>query len=323
LPLKYFLSLFCLVSVALIDSIAPAEELSVHLKTTPRLELLRPFADPIGLSVLVTGADGKPVKEGTITIRLNAPPPGLFFSTDFPMVEGTLMSEMQLPLRQGKADWKYLFPIRGEYRLAVDAIADGGRKASKVFTITVRENRVKWLILSAFSAGLFALGFGAGRIFTGPKTAGMGAIMVVLLWGSSGISSAQPVAVTALKIDPATVGKPSLVRWNPGLENGAQNLPVSLSLSITHVEKEKVVFAIDKVPVSGEWSMKFHFPDGADYRVSAVTDFPGRAPVRSEQIVSVTGVEPPARPMAAAVSYFLALIALGLGTGRWSMRRGG
>jgi hypothetical protein len=322
LPLKYFLALWFLGSVASAASIGRAEELSVHFKTTPRFELLRPFADPIDLSLLVTGADGRPVKQGTVAVRLDAPSPGRFFSTDFPLVEGTLLNEMRLPLRQGKANWKYLFPIRGEYRLGVDIVADDGRKSSKVFNVRVRENRMKWLLLGVFSAGLFVLGFVAGRIFTGARSPAVALIVAAALAGAAGSSRAQQHEAAVLDIEPASVGKASLVRWRLAPETGAQNLPTTLSLSITHLEKAKVVFAIEKVPVASDWSMKFHFPDGAEYRVAAVANISGRAPVASEQVVSVTGVEPPAKAMVPVLSYFLLLIALGLGAGRWSKRRG-
>jgi hypothetical protein len=320
LPLKYFFRIACLVSIALCAAPTCAEELGVHFKTTPRPELLRPFADPVDLSLLVTGSDGKPVKQGSVTLRLDAPAPGRFFSTDFPLLEGTLLNEMRLPLRQGKADWKYLFPIRGSYRLVVDVDADGGRKASKVFDITVREDRTKWLAFGVFSAALFVFGFWAGRIFTGARSPAIALIITGALSGSAGASPAQSVEATALEIEAAIVGKPALVRWRSAEENGAQSLQTLLSLTITHLEKEKMVFAIDKVPLSGEWSMKFHFPDGAEYRVAGVASIPGRPPQHSDQIVSVSGVEPPARAMAPAMAYFVGVIALGLAAGRWSKR---
>jgi len=118
------------------------------------------------MSLLVTDANGRPLKEGSVAVRLDAPRSGGFFSTDFPWVEGTRLQEMQLDLRQGRADWKYLLPIRGEYRLAVNVSTADGRKASKEFTFHVRENEKKWGALAAFSAGLFCLGFIAGRVFT-------------------------------------------------------------------------------------------------------------------------------------------------------------
>ena len=79
------------------------------------------------MSLLITGADGRPVKQGVVDIRLDAPEPGRFFSTDFPFVEGTRLSEMRMELRQGRANWKFLFPIRGEYRLTVVATTADAR----------------------------------------------------------------------------------------------------------------------------------------------------------------------------------------------------
>ena len=102
------------------------------------------------MSLLITGADGRPVKQGVVDIRLDAPEPGRFFSTDFPFVEGTRLSEMRMELRQGRANWKFLFPIRGEYRLTVVATTADGRKASKDFKFYIRENQKKWFALRDF-----------------------------------------------------------------------------------------------------------------------------------------------------------------------------
>lgn len=307
-------------------SSAWAEELNVYFKTTPRLQLIRPFADPIDLSLLVTGVDGRPIKQGTVAIRLVAPGPGRFFSTDIPLVEGTLLNEMKLPLRQGRANWKQLFPIRGNYRLTVDVIAGDGTKATKAFTFDVRENRMKWLALTAFSAALFLLGFVAGRVFTGARA---GAVMTVvglaLLTGATEISIAQQNQADSpavLEIEPATVGKPGQVRWKMATAGDGGARTATLTLTITHLEKQKVVFGVEKIAVDSEWSTKFHFPDGGEYRVSAVGSIPGLAAVRNEQVITVTGVEPPASSMLPVLSYFVALIAVGLGAGRWSKRRG-
>lgn len=325
MSLKNLSVLLSLTIVTLLGSSLPAEELNVYFKTTPRIELLRPFADPIDLSLLITGLDGRPVKQGTVAIRLEAPRPGRFFSTDMPLVEGTVLNEMRLPLRQGRANWKQLFPIRGDYRLIVDVVTADGSKASKVVSFAVREYRQKWLALGAFSAGLFLLGFSAGRVFTGPRV-GAGALIAAaaLLGESAPIARAQqnaPRGPAVLQIEPATVGKPSLVRWKL-VNDGAADGSAILTLTITHLEKQKVVFAVEKIAVPGEWSMKFNFPDGAEYRIVAVGNLSGRAPVRNEEVVAVTGVEPPVSAMVPVLSCFIALIAGGLGVGRWSKRRG-
>jgi hypothetical protein len=311
-----FSSLFLLIALSV-----RAEEINIYFKTTPRSELLRPFYDPVDLSLLITGADGKPIEQGTVDVRLDAPKPGWFFSTDFPLVEGTRLSEMRLRLRQGRAVWKSLLPIRGEYHLAVDVLTKDGRKASETFTFKVRESGVKWLALGGFSIGLFSLGFIAGRIFTG-KITRVALLATVFLPVCPPIAAArEDKPAAALEIEPATVGKLSAVRWY--LTNAAPSDKPNalLSLTIKHLEKDKIAFAVETLPVAGEFLLKFHFPDGAPYRVTANAQMVGGSLIRNEQVVEVTGVEPPAGAMVPALTFFVAIIVLGLGVGRWSKRR--
>jgi hypothetical protein len=68
--------------------------------------------------------------------------------------------------------------------------------------------------------------------------------------------------------------------------------------------------------------MNFQFTDGAEYRIVALGEQPGRTPIRTEKIVSATALEPPTRAMIPALAYFMAVIVFGLAAGRWSKRRG-
>lgn len=323
MSLKNSFLLLLFAAAAFLQSPVRAEELNVYFKTTPRLELLRPFVDATDLSLLVTSADGRPLDQGTVAIRLEAPRSGRFFSTDYPLIEGTVLSELQLRLRQGRANWKQLLPIRGEYRLTADILAGDGTKASRLFAFDVRENRMKWLVLAAFSAGLLILGFIAGRVFTGNRAGGAASIVgLMLLTGaaSPALSSQSDRDTSAiLEIEPAIVGKLSQVRWKAPPAGGGRT--AILTLTISHLEKQKVVFAVEKIPVDGAWSMKFHFPDAGEYRIAAVANIPGLPPVRSEYGISVAGVEPPGSTMFGALVFFVGLIAVGLGLGRWSKRR--
>jgi len=323
LSLRVLVSLFIFFFALLFGSGVRAEELNVYFKTTPRSQLLRPFVDPTDLSLLVTAADGRPIKQGTVAIRLDAPSPGSFFSTDIPMIEGTLLNQMQLPLREGRANWKQLFPIRGEYRVSVDVISADGMKASKAFAFTVRENEKKWLALGAFSSALFVLGFIAGRVFTGTGVRAVPVVLTAALLsaGISGAPQTEGPPKGVLEIEPAIVGRPSAVRWKLAGDGGGGARAATLTLTITHLEKQKVVFAVDRIAVPGEWSMQYNFPDGAEYRVVAAGYVAGQAPVRNEQVVTVTGLEPPASAMVPVLVFFTALIVAGLGAGRWSKRR--
>src|SRR5262249_58172654 len=95
---------------------------------------------------------------------------------------------------------------------------------------------------------------------------------------------------------------------------------VLLSITIAQLEKGKTIFAVERLPVEGEFAMDFQFTDGAEYRITANAYVTGGQMVRTEQNVSVTGVEPPARAVIPAMGFFLAVIALGLVVGRWSRR---
>jgi hypothetical protein len=329
LSLKNFLGFVVLFSFAFFYPSSWAEDINIYFKASPRLELLHPYSDPATMTLLVTGADGKPVAQGNMAIRLEAPQPPWFFSTDFPLVEGSRLLDMTLPLRQGRAEWKYLFPIRGQYRLSVEFAASDGRRVNKTFPLTIRENKLKWVFLGMFTLLLLALGVLAGRIFTGvvPHTRGKAAACLL----ASMTCSASCIEVAAqgieqrkyfgwLDIDPPTVGKPTKMRWRLAGEEKVASRAVLLTLTIAHLEKGKTVFAVERLPVEGEFAMDFQFTDGAEYRITASAHITGGQMVRTEQNVSVTGVEPPTRAMIPAIGFFLAVIALGLGVGRWSRR---
>jgi hypothetical protein len=329
LSLKNFLAVIFLIAILILGAIARAEEINIYLKTSPSPQHLRPFYDPGSLSLLVTSADGKPISQGWAEVRIAAPEPGRFFSTDFPLVEGTRLLEMRLPLRRGRAEWKYLFPIRGEYRVSVDVVTAEEKKASKIFPVDIREHRGKWTFLGLFTLALFALGVVAGRIFTRASAIGKSKVAGYLLLSMSGwVFPATLLAqgtgidtyVGRLEIDPATVGKPAGVHWRLEGEDRVERPEALLTLTIAHLEKGKTVFSIERLPSIGEFSMNFQFTDGAEYRVTAIAELQGRQPIRTERYVSVSGIEPPAMAMIPAMGFFLAVIAAGLAVGRWSRR---
>jgi len=147
-------------------------------------------------------------------------------------------------------------------------------------------------------------------------------VMVSFGVGGTGQLEAQTppreVGAAHLAIAPATVGKPTQLKWRVNDSNAKPT--VALSLTITQLEENQVIFAIERLPVAGEFSMDFQFTDGSEHRVSAVAEMQGRAPIKSEQLINVTAVEPPVGRMIPALSFFMLLIAAGLAVGRWSKR---
>jgi hypothetical protein len=320
LSLKILTAFIFLSATLILSPLAAAEEFNIYFKTSPPSQYLRPFYDPGTLSLLVTVADGKPLGQGWAEIRLDAPEPGRFFSTDFPLVEGSRLIEVRLPLRRGRTEWKYLFPIRGEYRLTVDVLTTEGKKASKVFPLQIKEHQSKWSFFGLFTLGLFALGLAAGRIFTQAsplgktKVAGCLSLSTICLLSPAGLVAQETGTAKYfgwLEADPATVGKPVRVRWRLEGEGSRERPMALLTLTIAHLEKGKTVFSVERLPVVGEFSMNFQFADSAEYRVTAIGELQGQSIVRTEQYVSVSGVEPSATTMIPALGFFLAVIAAG------------
>ena len=124
-----------------------------------------------------------------------------------------------------------------------------------------------------------------------------------------------------LEVDPAQVGRPSQIRWRLSEPKSGNPVPARLTLTITHLEEGRQVFFLDNIPTDGDFSLWFHFTDGAPYRITSVAQVEGREPVREERIITVTGVEPPREAIFPALFFFLVVIALGLAAGRISRRR--
>ena len=72
-----------------------------------------------------------------------------------------------------------------------------------------------------------------------------------------------------LEVDPATVGKPSSVRWRLAGDEQREKPPALLTLTITHLERGKTVFAVERLAAAGEFAMKFQFADGGTPKQSA------------------------------------------------------
>src|SRR3990172_1377130 len=124
-----------------------------------------------------------------------------------------------------------------------------------------------------------------------------------------------------VEVDPATVGKPINIRWRLGGDDQREKPPALLTLTITHLERGKTVFAVERLAVAGEFLMNFQFTDGGEDRVAAPAYVAGQPLLRTEKNVAVIAAEPPARAMLPALSFFVAIIALGLAVGRWSKLR--
>jgi hypothetical protein len=138
----------------------------IQLDIFPSVGQIRPVVDSARFVVSVKTADLEHTRAVRLRILLTAPEPGWLFSTDFPRVEGRRLLDMETTSGNGRAEWEYVFPIRGTYRLEVEAVLASGDRMQETFHIPVKEQEQKYLYLGIVIGALFLFGFVAGRILT-------------------------------------------------------------------------------------------------------------------------------------------------------------
>ena len=298
---------------------------AIRVTVSPDTALLRPLKDSASITIEVGEAGGRARAPVDLSIRLTAPPPGNLVSTDFPLIEGTRLVEMNLPRVHGTLSWSYVFPIRGEYRLDVSATDGQGRRLERSLGLQVRESRAKIVFLGGFVAALFLLGFMAGRVFSAPAGAAA-VLMIVLLHGAGpnrglGADAGQTGGLQGvLTVAPARVGAPSTIRWRGTDPASAEPVPATVTLSVLQLEKRREIFTLNRVPTDGALDIALQFTDASPHRVAVTATAPGR---RTEvaQTAEVESATPPLGIRARPVLLFFLVVLAGLAAGRFSKRR--
>ncbi len=326
LTLYFFLLLSHLISVT-----AQAATGQIKLQTLPSLDSVYPLSVPVRIVLSNSGAVGKTLEGTRFHIRLYAPPPGRFLSTDYPLVEKTLLIEMDFVAAQGRAIWEYVFPIRGVYRLEVATLNRTGKEVTAIFPLRIRENKTKLLYLGIFVVFLFLFGVTVGRLFTarsGRNHVRVGLLLLMSALSLASVMEEEAMArqyggkeiLTALEISPPTVGQPSKIHWSLSERKTGKPLPSRLTLAITHLEKGKRIFFLERIPTEGVFNLSFHFTDASRHRISSTAEVEGGRLVQAEKIVTVSSENPPQDVAFRTLFLFLIVLGLGLVTGRISRR---
>lgn len=80
-------------------------------------------------------------QSGSAHIMLHSPQRKFFSPTDFPIVEGTELIDAILSVENGKVSFDYMFPIRGDYELHIEAVdAKGNIIGTYQNVINIPEN---------------------------------------------------------------------------------------------------------------------------------------------------------------------------------------
>lgn len=153
---------------------------TVRLTTEPPISQILPFEaeattplSPVSLRLQALDAAGIPLENARIELTILTPPKNPWFTTDFPIVEGTKLLDIEAIAAKGELQIQQMLPIRGNYQLLVKVtpIAPNAfTPFQQTLTLSVPENGVKYRNFLILAAILLAVGLGGGLAIGGkPK----------------------------------------------------------------------------------------------------------------------------------------------------------
>ncbi|RCJ39827.1 hypothetical protein A6769_04470 [Nostoc punctiforme NIES-2108] len=158
----------------------------VLLSTNPPLERILPFEaeaekpqSPVKLTLQAVDAAGKSLANAKISLQILTPPRNPWLTTDFPIVEGTKLLQMNATAPDGKLEIQQMLPIRGNYQLLVKVsplVANTFAAYEQTLNLNVHENPVKYKYFAVIAAILLSLGLLGGWIIGGQEELQQGEI---------------------------------------------------------------------------------------------------------------------------------------------------
>ena len=146
----------------------------IQLTTSPPVGQFYPFEaeattplSPTLLTLTARNPAGELLTNSLFKIQIFTPPVNPFFTTDFPIVEGTKLLELNAIAPEGKLQFQQMLPIRGKYHLLVNVtpiVANQFSPIEQTLTLDVSENPVKYRNYAILIAVLLAVGIGGGWV---------------------------------------------------------------------------------------------------------------------------------------------------------------
>lgn len=208
--LSFLISTVCLMSLILYGLVgfSQSPQPSVQLTTAPPVSQIFPFEaeattlqSPVQLRLQAADAAGKPLENAHIGLTILTPPKNPWFTTDFPIVEGTKLLDMEAIAPKGELLLQQMLPIRGTYQVSVNVtpiVANAFPPIQQTLTLSVPENWVKYRNFGILSVILLIVGLGGGLVIGGRQPIQPGEIAPVrvrLL-----LSGATIIAIAALLV---------------------------------------------------------------------------------------------------------------------------
>ncbi|BAZ67894.1 MAG: hypothetical protein KME28_24490 [Pelatocladus maniniholoensis HA4357-MV3] len=175
------ISFACLMSVVLYSLIgfSQSPQPTIRLTTEPPVNQILPFEaeasspqSPVKLKLQAVDGAGKPLEQAKINLKILTPSKNPWFTTDFPIVEGTKLLEMTANAPKGELQWQQMLPIRGKYHFQVNVtpnVANAFNPIEQTLTLSVAENWVKFRNFGILAVILLVVGFGGGWVIGGQQ----------------------------------------------------------------------------------------------------------------------------------------------------------
>lgn len=204
----------CMIGIILYGwiGLSQSPQASVRLTTNPPINQVRPleaeattvlgsghYNPPVQLMLQAVNAQGQSLKDAKIHLQLFTRPKNPWFTTDFPIVEGTKLLDIEGNAPTGQLQVQQTLPIRGTYQLLVAVtplVANAFEPIQQKLTLTLPENPLKFRYFGILVVILLAVGLLGGWVIGGRQAIQPGEIApqrVRLL-----LSGLIVVAITAL-----------------------------------------------------------------------------------------------------------------------------
>lgn len=208
------ISAICLMGTVLLGWVgfSQSPQPSVRLTMNPPIDQVRPleaeatealgtgsYKPPVQLSLQAVNAQGQALQDARIHLQIFTSPKHPWFTTDFPIVEGTKLLDIEGNAPNGQLQIQQTLPIRGTYQLLVNVTPTSPNAFAPIqqtLTLAVPENEAKYRNFGILAVILLAAGLGGGWIIGGRQPTQPGEIApqrVRLL-----LSGAIVVAIVAL-----------------------------------------------------------------------------------------------------------------------------
>jgi hypothetical protein len=172
--IKYVLLTLMAIAVSgliwLSKSTPVGSQAKVLLNTEPPLEQVIADDTVVKFKLQAVDNEKQPLAGANVRVRISTPAKTPWFTSDFPIVEGTELLDFTASASQGNVEFEQVLPIRGKYNLTV-AVNPQDKEAFEAFEqpliINISENAVKYRNLAILAVILLGVGSGSGWILGG------------------------------------------------------------------------------------------------------------------------------------------------------------